>query len=82
MGLAHIIGWILVGGVAGWLASAVVKGIRLSLPATILVGIVGSFIGGWIFTQLGIYTAGGFVPSIIVAFVGAVVLLWVIRAVR
>ena len=74
--------WIVVGLVAGWLASAVVGG-GMGLVGDIVVGIVGAFLGGFIFRGLHIGTPfHGIASTIFVAFVGAVVLLLVLRLVR
>ena len=71
--------WIIVGAVAGWLASIVVHS-RLGLIGDIIVGIVGAFIGGILFSLIGAPGATGFnLWSVLVAFVGAVVLLGAIR---
>jgi uncharacterized membrane protein YeaQ/YmgE (transglycosylase-associated protein family) len=73
--------WLIVGAVAGWLASVVMKtNHRQGLLMDILVGIVGAFIGGFLFNQFGTAGVTGFnVWSIFVAFTGAVVLLAVLR---
>lgn len=74
---------IIVGGVAGWLADYVVSGINLSLIGKIIAGIVGGFIGSWLFGLLRLSNAGAdWVGSIITAFVGAVILLLILRAIR
>ena len=68
---------------AGVLASLVMGGTGLGIIGDIIVGIVGAFVGGWIFSQLGISAPGsGLVATIVVAFVGAVVVLFIIRLVR
>jgi len=79
-----IITWIIVGAVAGWLADAVVGGIRGGLVATVVTGIVGAFIGGWLLPKAGVAIATGtpIVDAIIVAFIGAVVLLVVLKLIR
>ena len=67
--------WIVVGLVAGWLASAVVGG-GMGLVGDIVVGIVGAFLGGFIFRALNIHAPfHGIASTIVVAFVGAIVLL-------
>jgi uncharacterized membrane protein YeaQ/YmgE (transglycosylase-associated protein family) len=48
----------------------------------IVLGIVGSVLGGWIMSFLGFYTSGGLIPSILVAILGAVVLVAVVRALK
>ena len=74
--------WIVVGLVAGWLASAVVGG-GLGVVGDIVIGVVGAFLGGFIFRGLHIGTPfHGIASTIFVAFIGAVVLLLVIRLIR
>lgn len=78
-----ILTWLIVGLVAGLLASALVGGIGYGLLGDIVVGIAGAFIGGWLFTALDIrMPVAGLPGTILVALIGAVVLLMVIRAVR
>ena len=73
--------WLIVGGIAGALASAVMHS-RLGIIGDIIVGIIGAFIGGFLFNLIGVAGATGFnLWSILVAFIGAVVLIWVVRAV-
>jgi len=71
--------WLVVGLIAGWLAGLVMKGGGYGILVDILLGILGGFLGGWIFGRLGIWPGGGMIGSIIVAFVGAVVLVWITR---
>ena len=74
--------WLIVGLVAGVLASLVMGG-GFGLVGDIIVGIVGAFIGGWIFRTLGVATPlGGLAGAILVAFIGAVVLLFLLGLVR
>jgi uncharacterized membrane protein YeaQ/YmgE (transglycosylase-associated protein family) len=78
----ELLTWIIVGLIAGVLASLVVGG-GFGIIADIVVGIVGAFIGAWLFRALGVSTPfGGLAGVIFVAFVGAVVLLLILRAVR
>jgi uncharacterized membrane protein YeaQ/YmgE (transglycosylase-associated protein family) len=51
--------WLIVGGVAGWLAGMVVKGGGYGLIGDIIVGIVGGLIAGWLLPQVGIVIGGG-----------------------
>src|SRR5215467_99770 len=51
--------WLIVGGVAGWLAGMVVKGGGYGLIGDIIVGIIGGLIAGWLLPQLGIAIGGG-----------------------
>jgi uncharacterized membrane protein YeaQ/YmgE (transglycosylase-associated protein family) len=81
MGQMGWLAWLVVGAVAGWLASIVMKTNRQQgLLMDIVVGIVGAFIGGFLFNQFGTAGVTGFnVWSLFVAFTGAVVLLAAIR---
>jgi uncharacterized membrane protein YeaQ/YmgE (transglycosylase-associated protein family) len=77
-----ILAWIIIGGLAGWLASVVVEGTGLGVLGDIIVGIIGAFIGGLIVSLLGGSGFTGFnIGSFIVAFIGAVVLLLLVRLV-
>ena len=82
MSLQQIIIWIIEGGIAGWLADMVVRGIRIGLLGAIVVGIIGGFLGGWLFGLLNISVGGGILADIIVSFIGAVILLLILRAIR
>ena len=78
-----ILTWIIVGLVAGVLASLVMGGSGYGLIGDIIIGICGAFVGGWIFARLGAGTPfGGLAGVIFVAFIGAVVLLFIIRLIR
>ena len=79
-----IIAWIILGGVAGWLASMVMKtDASQGLLANIVVGIVGAVIGGFILGLFGGSGVTGFnVYSLLTAFGGAVVLLAILRAIK
>jgi uncharacterized membrane protein YeaQ/YmgE (transglycosylase-associated protein family) len=69
-------GWILVGLIAGWLAGKISRGRGFGCITDIILGVVGSFIGGWIFMRLKIY-GGGFLYSLAAATVGAVLLVFI-----
>ncbi len=79
-----IIGWIILGGIAGWIASLVMKAdASMGIFANILVGIVGAFIGGFAFSLIGATEVTGFnLYSLLVATVGAVILLWIVQLAR
>jgi uncharacterized membrane protein YeaQ/YmgE (transglycosylase-associated protein family) len=66
-------GWIVIGLIAGWLAGKISRGRGFGCITDIILGIVGSFIGGWIFMKLGLF-GGGFLYSLAAATVGAVLL--------
>lgn len=73
-----LVTWLIVGLVAGVLAGLLVGGV--GLIGDIIVGIVGAFVGGWIFQQLGVTTPfSGLAGTIFTAFVGAVVLLFLLH---
>ena len=75
--------WLIVGLIAGVLASLVMGGTGYGLVGDIIIGIVGAFVGGWLFQQLGVTSPfGGLAGTIFVAFIGAVVLLFVLRLLR
>jgi uncharacterized membrane protein YeaQ/YmgE (transglycosylase-associated protein family) len=83
MTLESIVVWIIVGGVAGLLAEWLIGGIHTGCIGTVIVGVIGAFIGGWLFGVLHISIGTtGIVNEIITAFVGAAVLLLVIRLFR
>ena len=73
---------LIVGLVAGWLAGQVMKGGGYGIVVDILLGLVGGIIGGGLFGALGIFPGGGVFGSIAVAFVGAVVLVALTRALK
>jgi len=80
--LGALIVWIIIGAIAGWLASLVVRGGGYGLVGDIIVGIVGAIIGGFVMSMLGGSGVTGFnLYSLIVAFVGAVILLFILRLV-
>jgi uncharacterized membrane protein YeaQ/YmgE (transglycosylase-associated protein family) len=74
--------FLLVGAIAGWLGGIVVKGYGLGLIGDIVVGVIGSFIGGWVFASFHIIHGQGLGGEIFGATVGAVILLFVLRLVR
>ncbi|MDQ6780349.1 MAG: GlsB/YeaQ/YmgE family stress response membrane protein [Candidatus Eremiobacteraeota bacterium] len=78
-----ILAWIVVGIIAGFLAKAVVPGEGPGgILGDMIIGIIGAILGGWIANTLGHYGASGInLWSILVAFIGGVVLLLIIRAV-
>jgi uncharacterized membrane protein YeaQ/YmgE (transglycosylase-associated protein family) len=82
MTVETILIWLVVGLVAGWLASAVAGG-GYGVIGDIVIGVVGAFIGGFIFRGLHIHVPWSGIPgTILVAFVGALVLLVILRVIR
>ena len=78
-----ILVWIIVGAIAGFLASKVLSGKGMGLLWDIVVGILGAFVGGWLAGLVGIKVdTGSFtVSGLLSAFVGAVILLAIFRAI-
>ena len=76
-----VISWLVVGLIAGWLAGQVMKGGGYGLVGDIVVGVVGALIGGFLAGQIfgGDYLSGINIPTIVVAFLGAIVLIAVLR---
>ncbi len=79
-----IIGWIVIGALAGWIASMLTgNNSRMGAGMNIVVGIIGGFIGGLVMNLLGGYGITGFnLWSLVVATVGAVILLLIVNAVK
>jgi uncharacterized membrane protein YeaQ/YmgE (transglycosylase-associated protein family) len=76
-----ILGWIILGLIAGFIASRIVDHSGAGLLLDIVLGIVGAVVGGWIFTAVGFAPVTGFnLYSMLVAIVGAVVVLFVWHA--
>jgi uncharacterized membrane protein YeaQ/YmgE (transglycosylase-associated protein family) len=77
----EFIWFILVGLIAGWLAGMLVKGGGFGIVGDIVIGILGALVGGFLFGVLG-FSWGGLLGSIVVATVGAVVLIFVLRLIK
>jgi uncharacterized membrane protein YeaQ/YmgE (transglycosylase-associated protein family) len=73
-----ILGWIVIGLIAGWLAGKISRGEGFGCLTDIVLGLVGSLLGGWIFTRLGIF-GGGFIYSLAAATLGAVILVSIVH---
>lgn len=79
MEIETILLWAVIGLIAGWLASAVIGG-GYGVIGDIVVGVVGAFLGGILFRALGVAAPfGGIAGTIFVAFIGAIVLLLLLR---
>ncbi len=77
----HLVWFLLVGLVAGWLAGKLTKGSGYGVVGDIVVGVIGAFVGGFLFRLVGI-TAYSTIGSIIVATIGAIVLVWVVKMLK
>lgn len=82
MTLEGLIIFLVVGGIAGWLAGLIVRGRGLGVVGNIVVGIIGAFLAGWLLPMVGIVIGGGLLGSIINALIGAVILLAIISLIR
>ena len=74
------LGWIVIGGLAGWIASIITRNnARMGAFANIIVGVIGGFVGGFIVNLVGGIGITGFnFWSLIVAVIGSVILLWLV----
>ena len=68
-----------IGIIAGWLASLVMKGGGSGLLRDLVIGLLGGLVGSWLLPKVGLELGGGIVGAIITAFIGAVVLLLLVR---
>jgi uncharacterized membrane protein YeaQ/YmgE (transglycosylase-associated protein family) len=76
--LINIIIWLVIGGVAGWLAGLLVRGYGFGVVGNIIVGIIGAVLAGWLLPLAGFVLIGGILAEIINAIIGAVILLLII----
>lgn len=74
--------WLIVGLIAGFLAGKIMKGSGYGTLADIVLGIVGAFVGGFLMRLVGFAGAGGLIYTILVATLGAVILIWVVRLIK
>jgi uncharacterized membrane protein YeaQ/YmgE (transglycosylase-associated protein family) len=78
----YILYIILVGLIAGWATGKIMKGSGYGVLTDILLGIAGAIIGSRLLGLLGIYSSGGIIPNILIAIVGAVFLVALVRMLR
>jgi uncharacterized membrane protein YeaQ/YmgE (transglycosylase-associated protein family) len=81
MSTDHILLFLVLGVLAGFLAGKIMKGSGYGIIGDLFLGVAGSFIGGWVFGLLGI-GIGNIIGSLIAAVVGALILLYLIRLVK
>ena len=87
MNAQALIIWLIIGAVAGFLASAIMKGKGIGLTGNelvddIILGIIGAFVGGWLLASLGVHIASGIPGQIIDAVIGACVFIFLVRLIR
>lgn len=73
--------WIITGLIAGWLAGLIIKGRGFGLLGNIIIGLIGGLLGGWLFSLVGV-SVPGWPGQILVAAVGAIVLVFIVRILR
>ena len=78
----HLVYTLLIGAASGWLAGLIRQGYGFGLLGNIVVGILGAFIGSWLFRQLDVSIGSGLVSHIATSVIGALVLLFLIGLVR
>jgi uncharacterized membrane protein YeaQ/YmgE (transglycosylase-associated protein family) len=81
MTITSLIWFLLIGLLAGWLASIAMKSGRQGVLGYLIIGVVGALLGGWLFGLLGI-GGGGLLGALLTAFVGAVALIALLRLIR
>jgi uncharacterized membrane protein YeaQ/YmgE (transglycosylase-associated protein family) len=81
MDASDILIWLVIGAIAGWLASHLIRGGGYGLIGDIVVGVVGSVIAGYLLPYIGIHLGTGFVRAVLNAFIGACLLLTLLRVV-
>jgi uncharacterized membrane protein YeaQ/YmgE (transglycosylase-associated protein family) len=80
----NFIAWAILGGLAGWIASMIMgTNERQGCFLNIIVGVIGAFVGGFVMSFFGGQGVTGFnIPSLLVAIIGSVILLWIVKALR
>jgi uncharacterized membrane protein YeaQ/YmgE (transglycosylase-associated protein family) len=81
MNLTSLLLFLVIGGLAGWAASELMRGRGLGLLGNIVVGIIGAVLGGWVLGALGV-AFGGLIGSLLTAFLGAVLLLFLVGLIK
>ncbi len=77
-----LIGYIIIGGLAGWIGSKIVKGGGSGILVDIVIGVVGALIGGFILSFFVNTAGGGLIFTFLTALLGSVILLWIVGMVR
>ena len=77
----NLIAFLIIGLIAGWLAGMVMKGKGFGIIANMVIGVIGAFIGGFVFSLVGL-SAHGFIGSLITATIGAILLIYIVRLIK
>jgi uncharacterized membrane protein YeaQ/YmgE (transglycosylase-associated protein family) len=80
-GKMHLLWFLLIGIVAGWLAGQLMRGGGYGMFGDLVLGVVGSFVGGWLLAVLGLH-AGGTIGTLVTATIGAVALIFIARLLK
>ena len=75
----HILWWILIGVIAGWITGKIMKGSGFGFWLDMLIGIAGAFVGGFIAEHIGLAASGGIIYTLIIAVLGAILLVFIFR---
>lgn len=74
--------WIIIGAVAGWMAGELMRGDGFGVVGNMIVGILGSFVGGLFFDSLGVGTSITIAGSLVMAVIGAMILLFAVETIQ
>lgn len=74
--------FLLVGLAAGWLAGVLIKGGGFGLVGDLVIGVLGAFVGSFLFRLLGFYAIGGLLGNLVVATIGAIALIAIVRVLK
>jgi uncharacterized membrane protein YeaQ/YmgE (transglycosylase-associated protein family) len=77
-----MLGTIIIGILAGWLAGKLMRGRGFGLIGDLVLGLIGGVLGGWIFTELNVPGPNGMIGSLAIATIGAVILVWIAHTIR
>ena len=78
----QVIWFLIIGGVAGWLAGIVTKGKGFGVLGNVIIGVIGAILGGFLFRVVGLSAAPNSLGELLMAFAGAIVLLFLLSFVR
>ena len=81
MEIMSLLAFLLIGGIAGWLAGLILRGGGFGIVGNIVLGVIGAVVGGFVFSSLG-FVATSFLGSLVSATLGAVLFLFVVRLIK
>jgi uncharacterized membrane protein YeaQ/YmgE (transglycosylase-associated protein family) len=82
MDIQEIVAFLIIGGIAGWVAGLLLKGRGLGIIGNIIIGVIGAVLGGWIFRALDVSLGNDLLGVLATATIGSVVLLFLISFIR